>query len=85
MVTNTGIIHAKTEAWEADTASAKNISLLKKPFSNGTPAIASEAIMARAAVCGIYLIKPLILRMSLVPVSWSIIPATINSEALKVA
>ena len=33
--------------------SAKNISLLRKPFSRGTPAFDAAATMARVAVCGI--------------------------------
>ncbi|MNL45784.1 hypothetical protein D3C87_1684590 [compost metagenome] len=67
------------------TASARNISLDRKPFSRGTPAMAAAATMARAAVTGMDRLRPLSLRMSRVPVSWSMTPAAMNSEALKVA
>ena len=66
-------------------ASAKNISFDRKPFSSGTPAIEALATIANVAVIGIYLNKPLKRRISRVPVSWSMIPAAMNSEALKVA
>ncbi|MOA12032.1 hypothetical protein D3C78_1319980 [compost metagenome] len=49
------------------------------------PAIASEAMIASALVNGISLRRPPSLRMSRVPVSWSMMPAAMNSEALKVA
>ncbi len=65
--------------------SPKNISLLRKPLSNGTPAIAEDATMASTAVCGRYFHMPLMRRMSRLPVSWSMMPAAMNSEALKVA
>ncbi|MNV80892.1 hypothetical protein D3C71_1745230 [compost metagenome] len=65
--------------------SVKNISLERKPLSSGTPAMAALAMMARVAVNGIYLRRPLNLRTSRVPVSWSIMPTAMNSEALKVA
>ncbi len=35
-----------------NTVSAKNISLERKPFSNGTPAIAAQATMASVPVIG---------------------------------
>ena len=66
-------------------ASAKNISLLRKPLSSGTPAIAPEATMASAPVHGMLFHRPFSRRMSRVPVSWSMMPAAMNSEALKVA
>ncbi|MNF89696.1 hypothetical protein D3C84_722320 [compost metagenome] len=59
--------------------------MLRKPLSNGTPAIARDATMARTAVCGRYFHIPFTRRMSRLPVSWSMIPAAMNSEALKVA
>ncbi len=43
------------------------------------------ATIARVAVNGIRRTRPLSLRMSRVPVSWSMMPAAMNSEALKVA
>ena len=46
---------------------------------------AEAATMARIAVCGMYFHMPLIRRMSRLPVSWSMIPAAMNSDALKVA
>ena len=68
-----------------NTVSAKNISFDRKPLSSGTPAIDALATMARVAVNGISLNRPLRLRMSRVPLSWSMMPAAMNSEALKVA
>ena len=70
--------------WPA-TASVKNISFDRKPFASGTPAIDAAAIIASVAVQGISRIRPPSLRMSRVPVSWSMMPAVMNSEALKVA
>ena len=66
-------------------ASAKNISFERKPFSSGTPAIAAAATIASVAVYGMYFHRPLIRRMSRVPHSWSTMPAAMKSEALKVA
>ena len=65
--------------------SAKNISLEMKPLRKGTPAMAAEATIARVAVCGISWYRPLSLRMSRVPLSWSMMPTAMNSDALKVA
>ncbi|MCY1176626.1 hypothetical protein D9M73_169070 [compost metagenome] len=65
--------------------SPKNISLLRKPLSSGTPAMDADATIASTAVCGRYFHMPLMRRMSRLPVSWSMIPAAMNSEALKVA
>src|SRR5699024_2176506 len=62
-----------------------NISLDRKPLSNGTPAMAALAMTASAAVIGITCRKPPNLRRSRVPVSLSTAPAAMNSEALKVA
>ncbi|MCY1382934.1 hypothetical protein D9M69_710110 [compost metagenome] len=67
------------------TVSAKNISFDRKPLSSGTPAIEALAMMASVPVMGMSRIRPLSLRMSRVPVSWSMMPAAMNSEALKVA
>ncbi|MNT02513.1 hypothetical protein D3C72_1370140 [compost metagenome] len=67
------------------TVSAKNISFDRKPLSSGTPAIEALAMMASVPVMGMRRIRPLSLRMSRVPVSWSMMPAAMNSEALKVA
>ena len=69
----------------ASKASAKNISLDRKPLSSGTPAMAPEATMARVAVIGIAWRSPLSRRMSRVPVSWSMMPAAMNSDALNTA
>ncbi len=66
-------------------ASANSISLDRKPLSSGMPAMASEAMIASALVMGISFRSPPSLRMSRVPVSWSMMPAAMNSEALKVA
>ncbi|MNN82450.1 hypothetical protein D3C81_1993880 [compost metagenome] len=68
-----------------NTVSAKNISFDRKPLSSGTPAIEALATMASVAVKGISLIRPLSLRISRVPLSWSMMPAAMNSEALNVA
>ena len=65
--------------------SAKNISFERKPLSSGTPAIAAEATIASAAVSGMYLWSPCSRRMSREPVSWSMTPAAMKSEALKIA
>jgi hypothetical protein len=68
-----------------NTVSAKNISLERKPLSSGTPAIEALAMIASVPVMGISRSRPLNLRMSRVPLSWSMMPAAMNSEALKVA
>ena len=68
-----------------NTVSAKNISLDRKPLSSGTPAIAALATMASVAVIGIMERRPDSRRMSRVPLSWSTMPAAMNSDALKVA
>ncbi len=52
---------------------------------SGTPAIAAEATMASAPVCGMAFHRPFRRRMSRVPHSWSMMPAAMNSPALKVA
>lgn len=65
--------------------SAKNISLDRKPLSSGTPAIDAAATMASVAVIGMALYRPDKRLRSRVPVSWSTMPAAMNSEALKVA
>jgi hypothetical protein len=57
----------------------------RNPFSKGTPAIAADATSATPAVIGIAFDRPLRRRMSRVPVSWSTMPAAMNSEALNVA
>ncbi len=65
--------------------SSNNISLDRKPLNSGTPAIAAAAIIASVAVQGIRRHRPARRRMSRVPVSWSMMPAVMNSAALKVA
>ena len=65
--------------------SAKNISFDRKPFINGTPAMAALATSASVPVIGMALNRPDRRRMSREPVSWSMMPAAMNSEALKVA
>ncbi len=67
------------------TASAKNISLDRNPFRSGTPAMAAAATMASVPVTGISRMRPLSRRMSRVPLSWSMMPAAMKSEALKTA
>ncbi|MNZ91644.1 hypothetical protein D3C78_1106370 [compost metagenome] len=52
-----------------NTVSAKNISLDRKPFINGTPAMAALATIAKVAVKGINRNRPLRRRMSRVPLS----------------
>jgi hypothetical protein len=69
----------------ARSASSKNISFDRKPLTSGTPAIEAAATIASVAVHGMWRISPASLRMSRVPVSWSMMPAVMNSEALKVA
>ena len=68
-----------------NTVSAKNISFDRKPLSSGTPAMAALATMASVAVTGIIERRPERRRMSRVPLSWSTMPAAMNSDALKVA
>ena len=69
----------------AESASAKNISLEMKPLSSGTPAIAAAATRASRAVKGMDRFSPDSCRMSRVPVSWSMMPAAMKSDALKAA
>jgi hypothetical protein len=66
-------------------ASARNISLDRKPFSSGTPAMAAAATIASVAVWGMLRNRPLSFLTSRVPVSWSMMPTAMNSDALKVA
>ena len=68
-----------------NTVSAKNISLLRKPLSSGTPAIAAQATIASVPVIGMLRYRPLSRRMSRVPVSWSMMPTDMKRDALKVA
>ena len=63
----------------------KNISLDKKPLVSGTPAIAAPATTASVAVHGISAASPPSHRMSRECVSWSTMPATMNSDALNAA
>jgi hypothetical protein len=56
-----------------------------KPFSKGTPAIAAAATIASVAVIGMWRASPDRRRMSRVPASWSMMPADMNSDALKIA
>ena len=65
--------------------SVKNISFEMKPLSNGTPAIAAAPTVASVAVRGIARYRPLSRDRSRVPVSWSTMPAAMNSDALNVA
>jgi len=85
MVAITGRAISTQAVDEMNTVSAKNISLDRKPLSNGTPAMDALATIARVAVNGIRRTRPLSLRISRVPLSWSMMPAAMNSEALKVA
>ena len=54
-------------------------------MTSGTPAIEAAATIASVAVHGMYLARPPRRRMSRVPVSWSMMPAVMNSDALKMA
>ena len=54
-------------------------------MSSGIPAIAREAVIASALVMGMNRRRLPSRRMSRVPVSWSMMPAAMNSEALNVA
>ena len=65
--------------------SEKNISLDRNPFRSGTPAIAAAATIASVAVIGMKRYRPDSRRMSRVPDSWSMMPAAMNRDALKVA
>ena len=85
-VTSAGTSQASTPAAAVPTtASVKYISLDKKPLVSGTPAMDAAATMARVAVQGMNFHKPPNCRMSREWVSWSTMPATMNSGALKVA
>ncbi len=84
-VTAAGSSQPKRSWSPAATASAKNISLDRKPLNRGTPAIAAAATIASSAVYGMYFHMPLTRRMSRVPHSWSMMPAAMNSPALKMA
>ena len=80
-----GTAQRQPPAWAKVTASVRNISLDRKPLNNGTPAMAAVAVMASVEVHGISRHSPPSLRMSRVPVSWSMMPAVMNKAALKVA
>ena len=69
----------------AVSASLKNISFERKPFKSGTPAMAAAATSAIVAVIGIACRRPERRLTSRVPVSWSTMPAAMNSDALNVA
>ena len=62
-----GSSHCMAPCASLATVSAKNISLLRKPLSSGTPAIAPAAMIASVAVIGITRNMPLTRRMSRVP------------------
>ena len=64
---------------------ASIISFDRKPLSSGTPAMAAAATATSVAVIGMKRARPFSLRRSRVPVSWSMMPAAMNSDALKVA
>ena len=66
-------------------SSASIISFDRKPFSGGMPASDSAAMVPMAKVIGISLRSPPSRLMERVPVSWSMMPAVMNSDALKVA
>ena len=68
-----------------NTVSAKNISFDRKPLRSGTPAIAAAPTTASVAVMGMARCRPLRRDRSRVPVSWSTMPAAMNSDALNVA
>ena len=69
----------------ACSASCSIISLLMKPLKGGSPAMAALATSTRPPTTGIDAISPPRRRMSRVPVSWSTMPALMNSAALKAA
>jgi hypothetical protein len=51
----------------------------------GTPAIVAQATTASVPVVGMHRNSPSRRHMSQVPVSWSMMPTAMNSEALNVA
>ena len=63
----------------------KNNSLLRKPLNGGSPAMAASPMTEIVAVIGMIVISPPSFLISLVPVSWSMIPATMNRLPLNVA
>lgn len=85
MVAAIGIAMLTKGDASTNTVSAKNISLERKPLSSGTPAMAAAATQASVAVTGIILRRPERRRMSRVPLSWSMMPVAMNSDALNVA
>src|SRR3954471_24474438 len=62
----------------------KNISLLKNPLNGGRPDIEKLPQIILVKVIGRRFISPPNLRISRVPVSWSIIPTSIKRQPLKV-
>ena len=83
-VTSAGTAQAQTP-WVPVTASVKNISFDRNPLVSGTPAIDAAATMVSVAVNGMKDHRPPSWRMSREWVSWSTMPAIMNSEALNVA
>jgi hypothetical protein len=79
------MLNSQCTGTSAESASAKNISFDRNPFSSGTPAIAEAATSASRAVKGMAWFSPDSRRMSRVPVSWSMIPAAMKSEHLNAA
>ena len=66
-------------------ASSSISSLDRKPFSGATPAMDSAVIVPMTKVIGIRRRSPPSRMIERVPASWSIMPAVMNSAALKVA
>src|SRR3546814_19741988 len=65
--------------------SSSIISLERKPFRGAIPAMERPATVAMVAVIGISAASPPRGRASRVPVSWSTMPAVLNSAHLTVA
>ena len=85
MAATSGTTISKPGWVDSCNVSAKNISFDRNPFSNGTPAIAPDATIASVAVIGMKCHKPFNWRMSREPVSWSMMPADMNNDALNAA
>ena len=85
MVAAIGVANCSNRWLSTTVASMKNISFDRKPFASGTPAMAALATIAKVAVTGMVFHRPFNCRISRDPVSCSMMPAAMNSEALNTA
>src|SRR5690625_2003306 len=71
--------------WATFVSPVKNNSFDRKPLNGGRPAIAASPITESVAEIGMIVIRPPSFLISLVPVSWSMMPATMKRLPLNVA